>query len=177
LHRRADWRYRAGLLIVPPRPDCQTFSSGYLGGVTRRHFPSGEIEMTIANDALLTALGTNQFPVWDNQSAPNTTQATATRCTGQVSRFTSVLASGAAVLPSLLTEEAQSIAFVINDGANALAVFPFTGETRNGSANSALSVPAGQAAIFIKVTAAQIGKGGGIIPGSFANDWRSAIIP
>jgi hypothetical protein len=132
--------------------------------------------MSIANDALLTALGTNQFPVWDNQSALNTTQATATRCTGQVSRFTIVAASGAAVMPSLLTEEAQSIAFVINDGANALAVFPFTGETRNGG-GSALSVPAGQSAIFIKVTAAQVGKGGGIVPGSFTNDWRSAIIP
>lgn len=133
--------------------------------------------MSVANDALLIALGQNGFPVLDDQSAPNTTQATATRVTGQVTRFIVVPASGAAVLPALISLEAQSIVFVINDGANALAVFPATGDTRNGTLNSSLSVPAGQSAIFIKVQAASVGKGGGIAPGSFSNDWRSAVIP
>jgi hypothetical protein len=133
--------------------------------------------MSIPNDALLVALGQEQFPVLDGQSANNTTQATASKCPGSVTRFTIVASGGAAVMPSLLTGEAGPIAFVINDGVNALLVYPFTGETRNGTLNSALSIPAGQSAIFIKVTASQIAKGGGIAPGSFANDWRSAIIP
>jgi hypothetical protein len=133
--------------------------------------------MSVANDALLVCLGQEQFPVLDGQNAFGTTQATASKCPGSVTRFTTVANNGAAVLPSLLTNEAGPLAFVINDGANPLAVYPFTGETRNGSVNLALSVPIGQAAIFIKVTAASVGKGGGIVPGSFANDWRSAIIP
>ena len=133
--------------------------------------------MSIANDALLVCLGQEQFPVLDGQNAFSTTQATASKCPGSVTRFTTVANGGTAVLPSLLTNEAGPLAFVINDGANALSVYPFTGETRNGTLNSALSVPVGQAAIFIKVTAASVGKGGGIVPGSFANDWRSALIP
>jgi hypothetical protein len=133
--------------------------------------------MSVANDALLQSLGQNDFQVLDTQNAFNTTQGTASKCPGNVTRFTTVASGGAAVLPSLLTNEAGPIAFVINDGANALSVYPFTGETRNGSANSALSVPAGQSAIFIKVSASQIAKGGGIVPGSLVNDWRSAVIP
>lgn len=133
--------------------------------------------MSVANDALLLALGLTGLTLVDNQSAPTTTQATATRCTGQVTRFTVVPSSGAAVLPSVNTNEAAQIQFVVNDGANALAVFPATGETRNGSANSALSVPVGQSAIFIKVSASQVGKGGGLATGSLVNDWRSAVIP
>jgi hypothetical protein len=132
--------------------------------------------MSVANDALLLALGLDGFAVLDNQSANATTQATATRVTGVVTRFTVVGASGAAVMPSLLTNEAAQIVFVINDApTNALLVFPAGGETRNGSLNSSLSVPAGQSAIFIKVNGAQLGKGGG--QGTATNDWRSAVIP
>jgi hypothetical protein len=39
------------------------------------------------------------------------------------------------------------------------------------------SVPVGQSAIFVKVTGAQLAKGGGVVPGSLANDWRAAVIP
>jgi hypothetical protein len=134
--------------------------------------------MSVANDALLLALGLDGFAVLDNQSANATTQGTATRVTGVVTRFTVVASGGAAVMPSLLTNEASQLVFVINDApTNALLVFPSTGETRNGSSNSSLSVPAGQAAIFVKVSGAQVGKGGGQSAGSIANDWRSAVIP
>jgi hypothetical protein len=133
--------------------------------------------MSVANDALLNALGCEGLPVVDNLSATNTTQATATRCTAQVSRFTKVAANGVAVLPSLLSYEAQFIAFVVNDDpTNALLLWPFGSETKNG-ANSSISIPAGQSAICIAVRAAQVGKGGGIVAGSIANDWRIAAIP
>jgi hypothetical protein len=135
--------------------------------------------MSVANDALLVALGQNGFPVFDNQSAPTTTQGTATRCIGQVTRFTASVAGGsaAAVLPSLLSEEVQGMLFVINDTPNTMKVFPFTGETEGGVANQSLSIPTGQSGVFISVTAAKTGKGGGIAPGSFTNDWRAAVIP
>ncbi len=134
--------------------------------------------MTVANDSLLINLGLNQFPVVDDLVTTTTTQATAIRCPGQVNRFIKVVATGAAALPSLLSIEAPTIVFVINDdAAQALKVFPTTGETLNGTLNANLSIPAGQSGIFIAVTAAKVGKGGGFAPGSFANDWRSAIIP
>jgi hypothetical protein len=133
--------------------------------------------MTVANDALLNALGNEGLQIYDNLSAPNTTQATATKCIGQVCRFTKVAATGTAVLPSLVSYEAQFLAFVINDDpTNALLVWPFGTETKNG-ANSALSVPAGQSAIFIAVSAAKVGRGGGFASGSLVNDWRAAVIP
>lgn len=133
--------------------------------------------MSVANDALLVNLGQNGFTVIDAMVASTTTQATAAKCTDQVHRFIKVAATGTAVLPSLLSLEAPTLIFVINDdAANALLVWPFGTETKNG-ANSALPVPAGQSAIFIAVVAAKTSKGGGIAPGSFSNDWRAAVIP
>lgn len=133
--------------------------------------------MSVANDALLVNLGQNGFTVVDALVATATTQATATKCTDQVHRFIKVAATGTAVLPSLLSLEAPTLLFVINDDpTNALLVWPFGTETKNG-ANSAFSVTAGLSAIFIAVVAAKTAKGGGIAPGSFANDWRAALIP
>lgn len=136
--------------------------------------------MSVANDALLVALGQNGFTVLDDQTAPNTAQGTATRLIGQVTRFiSSAGVNAAAVLPSLLSLEASSLLFLVNDSPNAMQVFPATGETINAlAANAAFTgIPAGQSLIAIAVTAAKVGKGGGIVPGSFANNWRVAIIP
>lgn len=134
--------------------------------------------MSVANDALLVNLGLNQFPVVDDLVTAATTQATATRCLGQVNRFVKVASTATAVLPSLLSLEAPTIIFIINDGANTLVLWPFGTETING-ANAVLSggIPAGQSAICIAVVAAKTAKGGGIAPGSFANDWRVVAIP
>lgn len=135
--------------------------------------------MSVANDALIYNLAQNGFAIFDNQAAPNTTQATATRCVGQVTRFTTSAAGGsaAAVGPELLSLEASGMIFVINDSPNAIKWFPKTGETNGGVANASTSIPAGQSMIGIAVTAAKVGKGGGFAPGSFANDWRTAVIP
>jgi hypothetical protein len=135
--------------------------------------------MSAANDALLLALAQDGYPLVDDLAAPNTTQQLATRCFGVVSRFTTSTASAtaSAILPSLNTNEAPPIMFVINDSPNTIRTYPFTGETEGGVANAALSIPAGQSGIFVKITAAAVGKGGGQLPGSFANDWRIAVIP
>lgn len=138
--------------------------------------------MSIANDALLLNLGLNGFPVVDALISTATTQATATRCTGQVNRFIKIGAAGdTAVLPSVNSLEAQGIVFVVNDDASsggpfAMNVWPQGAETING-ANAAVSIPAGQSGIFIAATAAKISKGGGRSAGSFTNDWRFAVIP
>jgi hypothetical protein len=61
-------------------------------------------------------------------------------------------ANDSAVLPSLGDkEEPARMVWVVNDGANALAVFCAVGDTMNGVANSFLSIPAGGFAIFLKV--------------------------
>lgn len=134
--------------------------------------------MSVANDALLYNLGANGFPVVDGLVTTATTQATATRCLGQVNRFIKVaVAADTAVLPSVNSLEASGMMFVINDDpANALSVWPQGAETING-ANAAVSIPAGQSGIFIAVTAAKISKGGGRPFNAFTNDWRFAVIP
>ena len=131
--------------------------------------------MSTANDALLVALGQEGIQVYDCLGAPNTAQATATKCIGQANRFTTSVAGGsaAAVLPSVVSNEAQFMVFVINDTPNTIKVFPFTGENNNGAGNGTLSIPAGQSGIFIRVPPA-VGKGGG---GGGTTDWRSAAIP
>lgn len=136
--------------------------------------------MTVANDALLINLGQNDFPVFDDLVASATTQNLATKCVSQVNRFIKVVASGAAVLPSLVSLEAPNMIFVINDDpSDALSVFPAPGETINAlGVNAAFTgIAAGTSAIFIAVVAAKAAKGGGIVPGSFANNWRAAVIP
>jgi hypothetical protein len=134
--------------------------------------------MTVANDALLVQLGTNGFPLVDGLVSSTAVQGTATKCIGQVSRFTKVTANNnTAVLPSVNSLEASGMVFVINDDpANQLQVWPQGLETIGG-ANAAVAIPAGQSGIFIAVTAAKISKGGGRPSGSFTNDWRWAPIP
>jgi hypothetical protein len=69
------------------------------------------------------------------------------------------------VLPSLAGHEAFAReVVVINDGANALAVFPWPGDKLGGVLNASLNVPSGSVAVFLKIDTGS------------AQDWRSAII-
>lgn len=80
-------------------------------------------------------------------SGAGSTQATATKLGADHSQFSTVAASQGAVLPAANVGEWMS---VHNGGANALSVYPNLGGTINGgSANAAVSVPAGKAAIFV----------------------------
>lgn len=133
--------------------------------------------MSVANDALLVTLGQNQFPVYDGLvSSVAAAQAGATRLTGNVNRITKAVSTGSFILPQMATGEADSsLVFVINDSANSIDIFPFVGETINGSANASFAVGAGTSAICIRVYGASIGKGGG--NQTPTNDWRVANIP
>jgi hypothetical protein len=74
---------------------------------------------------------------------------------GQAHRFVQVLnPNDSAVLPSLSDrEESARMVFVVNDGNNALSVYCAVGDTMNGVANAALSIPAGGFGVFLKVDA------------------------
>jgi hypothetical protein len=81
-------------------------------------------------------------------------------------RFVFVRNAGdSAVLPSLAGHEAFAReVVVINDGANALAVFPWPGDKLGGVTNASQSVPAGNVGIFLKVD------------NGVTQDWRGAVI-
>ena len=80
-------------------------------------------------------------------TATGTNQATAYVLTSSFSNFTTVAASTGALLPSA---HAKGNYFIMNNGANTLAVYPAVGETINsGSANASVSIPAGKGATFI----------------------------
>ncbi len=129
--------------------------------------------MSTTNDSArydLAQLGLVEF---DGLSCNNTTQATATALLGEINRVViSAAANGAAVLKSVLSNEAPPICYVINDSANTIKVFPFTGENINGSLNTSLSVVAGGLACFFRVPPL-LSKSGG---GGGTNDWRGAAI-
>lgn len=101
-------------------------------------------------------------------------QSSSPRLRSEASRFTKVAtAADSCQLPNLGTQEAGGMTrIVINDTANALAVFPSAGESINAlAANTALSIPAGQAGIFI--------PGAQPTGGATATltNWRAAVIP
>lgn len=135
--------------------------------------------MTASTDAVRSmAIQFEDSAVDDNLTAlAGGAQGAAPRLKAKISRFTRVAtAADSCQLPSLLDgENGGSIRIVINDTANALAVFPRlgSGDTINAlSATTALSVPAGQSAIFIP-PAAQ--GAAGAIPST--GNWRAAVIP
>ena len=117
--------------------------------------------MSLANDSLLKALGEGGY-AQQEMTCPNAnSQGTATRITAQVARCTSNVGNGSAVLPPILSNEADSAyGWIINDGANTIKLFPATGENMNGVANASLSIAAGASAFYYKEPATT-GKGGG----------------
>jgi len=87
------------------------------------------------------------------QTATGSTQGTAFPLNAELTEFTTVAASTGALLPSTTSGIAPLVGdtfFVINNGANALAVYPPTGGSiGTAAANTALSVPANKTALFI----------------------------
>ena len=134
--------------------------------------------MSLANDSLLAALAQEGIPVYDNAAATGTTASTGQRLFGQAVRVTTSAGggNGVVVLPSLLTNEAPGMWWVINDSPNTILIAPFNNTTnpekQNGTNNQTLSVGTGTSAHGFKVT--QTARGGGA---TNTIDWRSANIP
>lgn len=78
-------------------------------------------------------------------SGAGTTQADAAKITTDLTVFTTVALNSGAVLPA--ATQAGEDGFVVNAGANALALYPPTGHQLNAAAaNAAVSVAAGKSA-------------------------------
>ena len=85
--------------------------------------------------------------VLTGQSASNTTQATATAITADVTVFSTVASTGAAILP---TGGAADILVMNGQASNALVVFPPIGGTINGgSANASYSQAVSKCARYV----------------------------
>lgn len=124
--------------------------------------------MSTANTALVFNLAMNGYLIDDDKVAgAANAQGTANRLLGQCNRCVSAVANGSFILPSILSGEAAWMVFVVNDSLNTIKVFCAAGENLNGVANASLSVPSGQAGIFIPVPNSHGGT----------TDWRSAVIP
>ena len=87
-------------------------------------------------------------------------------------------AGAALVMKSILSNDAPSFVWLINDGVQAVSVFPFkqptgTQESMLGVANASFSVTAGNAAVFMSIPVLIKRKGsssGGTV------DWRASLI-
>lgn len=85
--------------------------------------------------------------VLTGQSASNTTQATATAITADVTVFSTVVSTGAAILPA---GGAADILVMNGQATNALVVFPPIGGTINGgSANASYSQAVSKCARYV----------------------------
>jgi hypothetical protein len=128
--------------------------------------------MSLANDALRNSLSLQGWVVDDDQTAGGGTgsvvQAGATAIVGMCIRVLRGAAGTSVILKSVLSGDAAPMTYVINDGPNAINLFPAPGEANNGGVNQVLSVPAGQSAICIRVPNNLAGSSSG---------WRTSVIP
>jgi hypothetical protein len=86
--------------------------------------------------------------VLTGQTANNTTQATATAITADVTVFSTVASTGAAILPN--NSSAADILVMNGQASNALVVFPPVGGTINGgSANASYSQAVSKCARYV----------------------------
>ena len=119
--------------------------------------------MSTTNTAILGHLGRLGFSLDDDKTAGTaSSQSGANAITGQVTRVTSAVANGSMILRSILTSDAPNLCFVVNDSAQAIVLYPFSGENMNGSANAGLTIAAGAFAVCSRVKSTL--------------DWRSAVI-
>jgi hypothetical protein len=111
--------------------------------------------MSATTVALMGHLARHGFSLDDNLlGGALAAQAGATSLTRNVSRCTkSSAATASFILRDILTNDTDSIVWVINDSANSINVYPFVGQNINGSLNTALAVAAGGFAFFSRIQA------------------------
>jgi hypothetical protein len=117
--------------------------------------------MSTTTLALLANLARRGFTVDDDRTAGAlAAQAGAAPIQRDVTRCTvSSAATASFILGDCLTNEADPLVWVLNDSPNTINVYPFVGQTMNGSANAALTIAAGGFAFFSRT----------------ALDWRGAV--
>jgi hypothetical protein len=124
------------------------------------------------------------FTVWDNQGAPTAVgagvQSTAVKALAEVNRYTTSVANGAVILPSISFGEAGGIVIIVNDSPNSITVGGGVGDKVNGVATTTsfgagvLAVAAATSAVFVSSTCPS-GIGGGAL--ASPNNWHAAAFP
>jgi hypothetical protein len=123
------------------------------------------------------------FTLWDNQAAPTAVaagvQSVAVRALGEMNRYTTSVANGAVILPSISNDDASNIIIIINDSPNSITVGGAVGDKINTVATTSsfgavvLAVAAATSAVFVSST--------GIVPGGGAtaspNNWHGVAFP
>jgi hypothetical protein len=112
--------------------------------------------MSTTNLALLAAL-VGPWPLFINDDMTALAaggQSGAVPCLRSGANRVTIATAGAAsvVLPAV-SDDASGLVIVINDSANAIAVFCAPSGTLNGTLNASLSIAAGGFAIFLRVAA------------------------
>lgn len=119
--------------------------------------------MSAINVALMGHLARQNmgFAFQDDLSAgPAAAQATALPVITQCTRVTVASSTGSMLLPDILTNNSPNLMFLLNDSANTINVYAFSGQNVNGSLNGFLAIAAGGFGIFVRLKANL--------------DWRSA---
>lgn len=103
----------------------------------------------VGGAALANALGVD---IALAKTATGSAQGDAYAITTALTQFTTTAASTGAKLPDATPGQ---VCIVANNGANALSVYPFSGDKiNNGSTDAAFSVAAGKTALFVCVSTA-----------------------
>lgn len=113
--------------------------------------PGFKLDMMASGVSAPTANAIGNADLVTGQTALGSTQGTAFSLLASIVEFTTVASSTGALLPApgFRTSLGDSV-MVVNNGANALAVYPPVGfKIGTGSTNAALSVGAGKSCIFV----------------------------
>lgn len=132
------------------------------------------------NDALLEVLSEDGWPIGDEifiGTGAGTSQAAGLPVRGAAHRIMQLgagTANAAVVMKSVKTQEAPSMVWLLNDSAQAVAVFCGLGDSMAGSLNGSFSLTAGNAVVFCRIPAQVKRKGG--TSGGGTTDWRPALM-
>jgi|SRR5215813_2230463 len=132
----------------------------------------------LTNDALIEILVSNGETLGDDIflfAGASVAQAGGYPVKSSVHRVVgNAVANASLTMESLLSNVAASLVWIINDSANAVAVFSFPGEKMAGALNGSFAVTAGNAGVFVAIPVLIKRKGGSSGGGTL--NWSPALI-
>lgn len=132
----------------------------------------------LTNDALyeqLMELGIMPGDEINLFAGAGTTQAAGVPVKGMLHRIVACsVASASLTMKSVLSNDAPSFVWLINDSPNTVAVFSFPGDHMNGTLNGNQTIATLTAALFMSIPVLVRRKGGA--SGGGTTDWRAATL-
>jgi hypothetical protein len=123
------------------------------------------------------------FTLFDNMAAATVVaagvQSVATRTLGEINRFTTSVANGAVVLPSMANDDTSNIIIVVNASPNSITVGGAAGDKMNTVATTSsfgagvVAVAAATAAVFVSSVGPASAGGNTASP----NNWHGVAFP